>query len=35
MLGILDIIVPGILVSYCLRIDYIRNKKIEKDKEND
>jgi hypothetical protein len=35
MLGILDIIVPGILVAYCLRIDYIRNKKIEKDKEND
>ena len=35
MLGILDIIVPGILVAYCLRIDYIRSKIFENEKEKE
>ena len=29
MLGILDIIVPGILVAYCMRVDYIKSHKKE------
>jgi hypothetical protein len=35
MLGILDIIVPGILVSFSMRIDYIRSKIFENEKEKE